>query len=143
MGGATAKRKNNPIRLIEIDSKERGKYGDPIGKKICDVETETIQLPTRLLQWRVTKIGETKSTDRRSAMRPSGSDVRSDSEEAFAAQPPWNHNFQRSFFVSTGTVSISRPDGRTAYFQLINSTWTNQKAGGETLVQLTAVMVIL
>lgn len=50
MGGATANRKDNPIKLMKIDSKERGKYGDPIGKKICGVETGTIQLSTRLHQ---------------------------------------------------------------------------------------------
>lgn len=70
MGGATAKLKDNPIKLVKIDSKERGNYGDPIGKKICGVQTEAIQLPTRLHQWRITKnLVETNSTNRRSAQR--------------------------------------------------------------------------
>ncbi|MCW5608914.1 MAG: replication endonuclease [Nitrosomonas sp.] len=55
MGGATANRKDNPIKLMKIDSKERGKYGDPIGKKICGVEAGTIQLLTRLHQWHIEK----------------------------------------------------------------------------------------
>ncbi len=74
---------------MKIDSKERGKYGDPIGKKICGVETDTIQLSTRLHQWRIQKKEvSTGSTEWRSAKRLSGSD--SDHEAAFAAQPPWS-----------------------------------------------------
>lgn len=91
MGGATTNRKDIPIKLMKIDSKERGKYGDPIGKKICGVETDTIQLPTRLHQWQIQKITvDTESTERRSAKRPSGSDSGSNREAAFAAQPPWS-----------------------------------------------------
>jgi hypothetical protein len=40
MGGVTSKRKDNPIKLMKIESKELGKYGDPIGQKICGVETD-------------------------------------------------------------------------------------------------------
>ncbi len=91
MGGTTAKRKDNPISLLKIDSQQPGKYGDPIGKKICGVETDTIQLPTRLHQWLIQKIPvDPESTERRSAKRPSGSDNGSDREVAFAAQPPWS-----------------------------------------------------
>lgn len=91
MGGITANRKDNPIKLMEIDSKERGKYGDPIGKKICGLETGTIQLPTRLHQWQIQKIiVESETTERRSAKHPSGSDSGSNREAAFAAQPPWS-----------------------------------------------------
>lgn len=91
MGGVTSKRKDNPIKLMKIDSKERGKYGDPIGKKICGVETDSIQLPTRLHQWQIQKITvDTESTERRSAKRPSGSDSGSNHEAVFAAQPPWS-----------------------------------------------------
>lgn len=91
MGGTTAKRKDNPIKLMQIDSKERGKYGDPIGKKIWGIETDTLQLPTRLHQWRIEKCAvNTEPTERRSAKRPSGSDNDSDREAAFAAQPPWS-----------------------------------------------------
>jgi len=89
MGGVTSKRKDNPIKLMKIESKELGKYGDPIGQKICGVQTETIQLPTRLHQWRIEKGAvNTEPTGRRSAKRPSGSG--SDQEAAFAAQPPWS-----------------------------------------------------
>jgi hypothetical protein len=89
MGGATTNRKDNPIRLLKIDSQQPGKYGDPIGKKICGVETDTTQLSTRLHQWLVQKIPfNTELIERRSAKRPSGSD--SDHEAAFAAQPPWS-----------------------------------------------------
>ncbi|MBV6448201.1 replication endonuclease [Nitrosomonas sp.] len=91
MGGTTANRKDNPIKLMKIDSKVRGKYGDPIGKKICGLETGTIQLPTRLHQWQIQKIAvESETTERRSAKRPSGSDSGSNREAAFAAQPPWS-----------------------------------------------------
>lgn len=89
MGGVTSKRKNNPIKLMKIDSQERGKYGDPIGKRICGVETNSIQLTTRLHRWQIQKIiVDKETTERRSAKRPSGSD--SDHEAAFAAQPPWS-----------------------------------------------------
>ncbi len=91
MGGVTSKRKDNPIKLMKIESKELGKYGDPIGKKICGIETDTIQLPTRLHQWQIQKIPvNTEPTERRSAKRLSGSDNGSDREAAFAAQPPWS-----------------------------------------------------
>ena len=66
---------------MKIESKELGKYGDPIGKKISGVETDTIQLPTRLHQWQFQKITvDTEPPERRSAKRPSGSG----SEDAFA-----------------------------------------------------------
>ena len=39
MGGVTSKRKDNPIQLLKVESKELGKYGDPIGQKICGVQT--------------------------------------------------------------------------------------------------------
>ncbi|MCE7914888.1 MAG: replication endonuclease [Nitrosomonas sp. PRO4] len=89
MGGATAKRKEIPIKLMKIDSQVPGKYGDPIGKKICGVETDTIQLMTRLYQWHIEKCAvNTESTEQRSAKRPHGSG--SDRGGAFAAQPPWS-----------------------------------------------------
>ena len=91
MGGVTSKRKDNPIKLMKIDSTERGKYGDPIGQKICGVETDTIQLPTRLHQWQIQKITvDTEQIERQSPKRPNGSDNGSDREAAFAAQPPWS-----------------------------------------------------
>jgi len=84
MGGTTAKRKDNPIKLMKIDSKERGKYGDPIGKKICGVETDTAQLPTRFHQWHIERCAvNPELIERRSAKRPHGSG--SDRGGAFAA----------------------------------------------------------
>lgn len=69
MGGVTSKRKDSPIKLMKIDSKERGKYGDPIGKKICGVETDSIQLTTRLHSWQIQKIiVDTEITERRSRL---------------------------------------------------------------------------
>ncbi|MDR4520505.1 MAG: replication endonuclease [Nitrosomonas sp.] len=88
MGGASAKRKDNPIRLMKEESTELGKYGDPIGLKICGVETDSIQLPTRLHQWRIERCSVQTESERQNAMRPNGSD--SDREDAFAAQPPWS-----------------------------------------------------
>lgn len=77
------------LGLMKIESKELGKYGDPIGQKICGVKTDSIQLPTRLHQWRIERCAvNTEQTERRSAKRPSGSG--SDREDAFAAQPPWS-----------------------------------------------------
>lgn len=71
MGGATTNRKDNPIRLLKIDSQQPGKYGDPIGKKICGVETDTIQLPTRVHQWQIQKItADTESTERQGRKAP-------------------------------------------------------------------------
>ncbi|GJL75740.1 replication endonuclease [Nitrosomonas sp.] len=88
MGGASAKRKDSPIRLMKEESTELGKYGDPIGQKICGVETDTIQLPTRLHQWRIERCSVYTESERQSTMRPNGS--ASDREDAFAAQPPWS-----------------------------------------------------
>lgn len=89
MGGTSAKRKDHPIRLMKKECTEPGKYGDPIGEKICGVETEAIELPTRLHQWRIEKCSvDTESNNRHAAMRPSGSG--SDREDAVAAQPPWS-----------------------------------------------------
>ncbi|MBX9895878.1 MAG: replication endonuclease [Nitrosomonas sp.] len=84
MGGTTANRKDNPIKLMKIDSKELGKYGDPIGKKICGVETDTIQLLTRLHQWHIERCAvNAEVTEKNSAKRPQRSV--SDCGGAFAA----------------------------------------------------------
>ena len=84
MGGATTNRKNNPIKLMKIDSKERGKYGDPIGQKICGVETDSFQLLTRLHQWHIERCAvNTEVTEKNSAKRPQRSV--SDCGGAFAA----------------------------------------------------------
>lgn len=90
-GCATNKQESYPIKLMKIDSKELGKYGDPIGKKICGVETESIQLPTRLYQWQIQKIAvDAELNERQSAKCPNGSDSGSNHEAIFAAQPPWS-----------------------------------------------------
>lgn len=89
MGGAISNRKDNPIKLMKIESKELGKYGDPIGQRICGVETDSIQLSTRLHQWCIEKCAVNhERIERQSAKRLSGS--ASDHEAAFAAQPPWS-----------------------------------------------------
>jgi len=41
-GCATNRQESYLIKLMKIDSKELGKYGDQIGKRICGVETDTI-----------------------------------------------------------------------------------------------------
>lgn len=84
MGGISTRRKDNPIRLMKEECAKSGKYGDPIGQKICGVETDTIQLPTRLHQWRI----ERSSTIEHNKMRLSGSGC--DRKNAVAAQPPWS-----------------------------------------------------
>ncbi|WP_242447149.1 hypothetical protein [Nitrosomonas supralitoralis] len=66
-----------------------GKYGDPVGQKICGVQTDAFKLSTRLHQWRIERRAvETEPNERRSAKSTSGSG--SDREAAFAAQPPWS-----------------------------------------------------
>jgi len=77
------------VYLLKFKLRHYRKYGDPIGQKICGVKTESIQLPTRLHQWRIERCAvNTEQAERRSAKRPSGSG--SDREDAFAAQPPWS-----------------------------------------------------
>ncbi len=69
MGGVTSKRKDNSIKLMKIEFKELGKYGDPIGQKICGVKTDSIQLPTRLHQWRIERCEvNTEQTEWRSRL---------------------------------------------------------------------------
>lgn len=56
MGGATPKRKELPITLAKVESEETGRYGDPIGKKIIGVQTESTLLQTRTRQWHFLQI---------------------------------------------------------------------------------------
>lgn len=66
-----------------------GQVRRPNRQKISGVETDTIQLPTRLHQWRIEKCTvKIEPTERRNAKRTSGSV--SDREAAFAVQPPWS-----------------------------------------------------
>jgi Bacteriophage replication gene A protein (GPA) len=53
MGGATAKRRDHPIRLAKETVEMPGKYGEPIGDIIRGVQADTVMLPTRLHQWRI------------------------------------------------------------------------------------------
>lgn len=55
MGGITAKRKDYPIKLAKKNIEEFGKYGEPIGEKICCVQTGTTVLTTHLHQWHTEK----------------------------------------------------------------------------------------
>lgn len=48
----------------------------------------------------------------------------------------WSHSFQRSLFVNPNTIAITKPDGKVAYFRLINSVWVNQQMEGNTLIEL-------
>ncbi|HEU0282772.1 MAG TPA: replication endonuclease, partial [Gallionella sp.] len=77
MGGTTAKRKDHPIKLAKEDYGELGRYGEPVGERICGVQTESITLPTRLHQWHIEKqkhvSGSTQSArPERAAARPDG-----------------------------------------------------------------------
>lgn len=88
MGGTSVKRKDSPIRLMKEECTELGKYGDPIGERICGVETDSVQLPTRLHQWRIERCSVYTESERQGAKRPNGSG--SDREDASAEQPPWD-----------------------------------------------------
>ncbi|MCO6433720.1 replication endonuclease [Nitrosomonas nitrosa] len=55
MGGITTNRKAILIKLMKEECTEPGKYGDPKGKRICGLQTDTIMLPTRLHQWSIKK----------------------------------------------------------------------------------------
>ena len=67
MGGTTAKRKDQPIRLAKEISEELGKYGEPIGEKICGVKTNVIVLTTRLHQWHIVNQGISQGLSMQSA----------------------------------------------------------------------------
>lgn len=56
MGGTTTKRNDIPIKLMKEECTELGKYGDPKGKRICGLQTDSILLPTRLHQWSIKKV---------------------------------------------------------------------------------------
>lgn len=49
----------------------------------------------------------------------------------------WRHTYQRGLYVNPETVTATREDGRLAFFYMSESTWVNQQADGDTLVQLT------
>ncbi|MBX9893671.1 MAG: hypothetical protein K2Y09_00620 [Nitrosomonas sp.] len=48
----------------------------------------------------------------------------------------WSQTFSRNLFINTETVTATRPDGKSAYFRLTGSSWVNQQAGGDRLVQI-------
>ena len=49
----------------------------------------------------------------------------------------WSHSFHRNLFVNPETITATRPDGKSAYFRLVNSLWAHQQTGGDTLTQIT------
>ena len=67
MGGPNVKRKDQPIKLAKENIEELGKYGEPIGAKICGVQTDSITLSTRLHQWHIKKLIRSRGID---AKRP-------------------------------------------------------------------------
>ena len=86
MGGATAKRKDHTIQLAKENIEELGKYGEPIGEKICGVQADSIMLSTRLHQWHIEK--QNRSSGSPQSARPERAQrARTD---AFAAKPPWS-----------------------------------------------------
>lgn len=64
LGGATPKRSALPVRLAKVAIDERGKYGDPVGKKIIGVEADSIILQTRIHQWRIMTIRKSDAPTR-------------------------------------------------------------------------------
>ncbi|MBX9917459.1 MAG: L,D-transpeptidase family protein [Nitrosomonas sp.] len=48
----------------------------------------------------------------------------------------WSHTFNHNLFINPETVTATRPDGKLAYFRLTGSSWVNQQAGGDRLVQI-------
>ena len=56
LGGPAPMRKDLPIQLAKVESKDIGKYGDPVGKKIIGLTASSITLPTRVHQWSITTI---------------------------------------------------------------------------------------
>jgi hypothetical protein len=85
MGGTTAKRKDQPIKLAKETIEELGKYGEPMGEKICGVQTNVTVLPTRLHQWHIEKLSRLSGSTQ--SARPERAPARPD---AFAAKPPWS-----------------------------------------------------
>ena len=76
MGGTTAKRKDHPIKLAKENIEALGKYGEPIGDKICGVQTDSITLPTRLHQWHIEK--QIRSSGSTQSARPERAQARPD-----------------------------------------------------------------
>jgi RHS repeat-associated protein len=48
----------------------------------------------------------------------------------------WRHNYQRSLSINSETISATRTDGRTVYFELTNDVWINQQASNESLTRI-------
>ncbi|MFZ1852086.1 MAG: DUF6531 domain-containing protein [Nitrosomonas sp.] len=48
----------------------------------------------------------------------------------------WHHTYQRNLHISPGTILATRSDGKSIYFSLNNSIWTNQQASGEMLIEV-------
>ncbi len=53
MGGPTAPRRDQPLRLARVWSDQLGVYGEPLGWQIKGVEYANLLIPTRFQQWRI------------------------------------------------------------------------------------------
>jgi len=53
MGGPTAKRKDQPVKLSKTWNDQPGKYGEPLGWKTFGLEAGSLALPGRVHQWTV------------------------------------------------------------------------------------------
>lgn len=77
MGGTYAKRTEHPIKLAKENIEELGKYGEPIGEKVCGVQTDGVTLQTRLHQWHIEKLKSSSGSlqsarPERAQARPAG-----------------------------------------------------------------------
>lgn len=53
MGGPTAKRKDQPLKLAKAWNDRPGKYGEPLGWQVFGLEADNLVLPSRIHQWTV------------------------------------------------------------------------------------------
>lgn len=53
MGGPTAKRKDQPLKLAKAWNDKPGKYGEPLGWQVFGLEADNLVLPSRIHQWTV------------------------------------------------------------------------------------------
>lgn len=57
MGGPTASRKDQPIRLYKVWSDEPGRYGEPKGEQIKGIEGEDFLMVSRTHMWQIGRPG--------------------------------------------------------------------------------------
>ncbi|MDR4650775.1 MAG: DUF6531 domain-containing protein [Nitrosomonas sp.] len=48
----------------------------------------------------------------------------------------WRHNYQHGLSINSETISATRTDGRTVYFELTNDVWINQQSSNESLTRI-------